>query len=252
MMMLRLLRVGLHLCVGLWTCAVVFPWVAAKGREKRIQRWSLQLISICGVSVETQFDPSAKSDLQPAPKALIVANHVSWLDIFVINSIRPCRFVAKSDIRDWPVLGWLCEKAGTIFIARGSIRDVRRIFAGMVKSIHEGEHVAFFPEGTTAKQGDVLPFHANLFEAAIDAEVPVQPYAIRYIDAQGNLHEAADFVGDMSFIDSMIAIARARRMIAQLVMLPTIDTVGESRRALAVTARQSIATALDKSLRATY
>jgi len=236
----RLLRVFIHLLVGLWTCAVVFPWAGPAGRERRVKRWSMQLIAICGVRVEILHDADAK----PAPKALIVANHVSWLDMFVINSLHPCRFVAKSDIRDWPLIGWLCAKTGTIFIARGKVRDVRRIFEGLVASIHAGEHVAFFPEGTTAAQGAILPFHANLFEAAIDAEVPVQPYALRYVDAQGRLHAAADFIGDMSFAQSVIAISRARQITAQLILLPAIETAGAHRRDLADAARHSIAAAL--------
>ncbi len=103
---------------------------------------------------------------------------------------QPCRFVAKSDIRDWPLIGWLCDKAGTVFIARGKQRDVRRIYQGLVTSIRAGERIAFFPEGTTVGQGTLLPFHANLFEAAIDA-VPVQPYALRYVDQDGRLHGAS-------------------------------------------------------------
>lgn len=240
MLAYRLLRVSVHLLVGLFICAVVFPWIEAAGRERHIKRWSMQLIAMCGVQVEIRHDAGA----QPAPKALIVANHVSWLDIFVINSLHPCRFVAKSDIRDWPLIGWLVAQAGTIFIARGKLRDVRRIFEGVVASIHAGEHVAFFPEGTTAAQGTILPFHANLFEAAIDADVPVQPYALRYVDAQGKLHAAADFIGDMSFVQSVIAISRARHITAQLILLPVIETAGAHRRDLADAARRSIAAAL--------
>jgi 1-acyl-sn-glycerol-3-phosphate acyltransferase len=236
----RLLRICWHLLMGLWICALVFPLLAAEGRRERIKHWSIQLLAICGVGVKIQFD----SGTRPAPKALIVANHVSWLDIFVINSLHSCRFVAKSDIRDWPLLGWLCAKAGTVFIARGRMRDVRRIFEGLVTSIQAGERVAFFPEGTTAPQGSLLPFHANLFEAAIDAQVPVQPYALRYLDAQGKLHAAADFIGDMSFVQSLFTILRARHMTAQLILLPPIETGGAHRRELADASRRAIAAAL--------
>lgn len=238
----RLLRVVLHLIAGLLTCALIFPLINAAGREARIQRWSAKLLAICGVKVEIS------RNAQPAPHALVVANHVSWLDIFVINSLHPCRFVAKSDIRDWPLIGWLCEKTGTIFISRGRVRDVRRIYEGLVASLHAGEHVAFFPEGTTAVQGTLLPFHANLFEAAIEAQVPIQPYAVRYVDAHGNLHAAADFVGDMTFVQSMLTILKSGGMTARLITLPAIPVVGTPhRRELAVAARQSIADALGYS-----
>ena len=100
---------------------------------------------------------------------------------FAPDSIQTCQFVAKSDIRDWPLIGWLCEKGGTIFIARGKQRDVRRIFQGLVTSIEAGARVAFFPEGTTAAQGSILPFHANLFEAALDAKVPVHTPCVTWM-----------------------------------------------------------------------
>lgn len=239
MIVFQLLRVFLHLFSGLWTCAVVFPCTDRAGRDLRIQRWSLQLLKICSVRLEIRYADSAI----PPPHALIVANHISWLDVFVINALGPCRFVAKSDIRDWPLIGWLCTQAGTVFIARGRQRDVRRIYQGLVDSIRAGERIAFFPEGTTARQGELLPFHANLFEAAIDA-VPVQPYALRYLDDDGQLQPAVDFVGDMTFAQSMIAILKAGRITAELVSLVPIDSSNTDRRALAQAAREAIAASL--------
>ncbi len=239
----RILRVCFHLIVGLWSCALIFPLTDAAGRAWRIKHWSLKLVTICGVQVQIKQLPGA----QPDARALLVANHVSWLDIFVINTVDSCRFVAKSDIRDWPLIGWLSDKAGTIFISRGRVRDVRRIFEGLVASLLAGERVAFFPEGTTSTQGVVLPFHANLFEAAIDANVPVQPCALRYVDDKGNLHAAVDFIGDMSFAQSMILILRARKITAQLILLPTIETAGAHRRDLALASRRAIAEALGYS-----
>lgn len=236
----RLLRVIAHLCIGLWICALIFPFADAGGRAARVKRWSIKLLALCRVRVEVNPQAAART----ASRALIVANHVSWLDIFVINTLHPCRFVAKSDIRGWPLIGWLCDKAGTIFIARGSLRDVRRIFENLVASLRAGEHVAFFPEGTTARQGMLLPFHSNLFEAAIDARVPIQPYALRYVDANGDLHPAADFVGNMSFVQSVLAILRAGPIAAQLLPLASIETHGAHRRELAIATHDAIAAAL--------
>ncbi len=176
--------------------------------------------------------------------ALVVANHVSWLDIFVINSLHPCRFVAKSEIRAWPVLGWLVAQAGTVFIARGSRRELRHTFKGIVSSLELGRRVAFFPEGTTAAQGSLLPFHANLFEAAIDAKVMVQPYALEYLDAHGALHPSVDFVGDMSFAASIVAILSGGAVRARLACLPAFDARGAHRRELAASARAAVAQAL--------
>jgi 1-acyl-sn-glycerol-3-phosphate acyltransferase len=235
---LHLLRVMLHLLQGLATCALVFPLAGPAMRERRIRNWSRKLLAICGVRLVV------KGAISDSP-ALIVSNHVSWLDIFAVNTCKPCRFVAKSDIRDWPLLGWLCERAGTIFIARGRQRDVRRIFQGLVQSIHAGERVAFFPEGTTALQGTVLPFHANLFEAAIDAGVPVQPYALRYLDRNGQPHPAVEYVGDTTFVQSMRMILRRRDITAELLVLPAISSAGAHRRDLALAAHDAIAGALE-------
>ncbi len=241
MPILPLARLALHLAVGLYKCAVLFPFLDDASRNRRIQHWSRQLIAICGVKLT--LNNVAQSDA--VSPALIICNHISWLDIFVINTIHPCRFVAKSDIRDWPLIGWLCDKSGTIFIARGRQRDVRRIYAGLVTSIHNGERVAFFPEGTTAAQGTVLPFHANLFEAAIEAQVPVQAYALRYLDQQGRLHPAADFIGEMTFFQSVVMIMRNRPLHAELIRLPAMSTAGAHRRELAQAMHAAIDTALN-------
>jgi 1-acyl-sn-glycerol-3-phosphate acyltransferase len=230
----------LHLITALWTCAVIFPFTDEDGRNWRIRHWSRQLLALFRIKVElVQLGAP-----QEGQRALIVANHISWLDIFVIDSFYPSRFVAKSDIRDWPVLGWLCAAAGTVFIARGKMRDVRRIFENLVTSIQKGQRVAFFPEGTTATQGTLLPFHANLFEAAIDAKLPVQPYALRYVDEEGRFSHTVDFVGETTFVQSMMMILRGGKVTAQVIVLPTISTDGAHRRDLALAAHGVIANAL--------
>lgn len=230
---LRVLRLIVHLFAGMATCAFVFPFIGYTKRQVHIQRWSAKLVAICGVEI-------AMYDVASTSHALIVSNHISWLDIFVINALQPCRFVAKSDIRSWPLIGWLCAKTGTIFISRGKARDVRRIYQELVASIQQGERVAFFPEGTTAGQGTILPFHPNLFEAAVDASVPIQPYALRYVDRDGQLHEAVDFTGDITFVESMLTIFKARPIRAELMQLPLIETDGVHRRALANQTRIAI------------
>jgi len=239
---LRLARVIVHLVAGLATSALVFPLASKSLRERLTRRWSRKLLALCRVSVE-------QAEGAPALEhALIVANHVSWLDIFVINALHPCRFVAKAEIRSWPVLGWLAAAAGTVFIARGNRRELRHIFKGLVTVLEGGQRVAFFPEGTTALQGEVLPFHANLFEAAIDARIPVQPYALSYVDAQGALHRSVDYVGDTTFVDSMFAILQGPPVIARLAPLAPIDATGAHRRELAQAAQDAVAAALRRDM----
>ena len=172
----RLARVMLHVFKGMAICATVFPWIGQEQRNGHIRRWSTRLLGLCNVTVEL-----AAGSAPALEHCVVVANHVSWLDIFVVHSLHPSHFVAKAEIRSWPLAGWLAEKAGTVFIARGNRRDLRHIFKGLVTSLEQGERVAFFPEGTVAHQGQVLPFHANLFEAAIDAgdQSSVQLHASR-------------------------------------------------------------------------
>jgi 1-acyl-sn-glycerol-3-phosphate acyltransferase len=235
----RLARVILHLLAGLATCALVFPWAGPALRARLTRRWSRRLLQRCRVSVEQ--GPGAPA----LEHAMIVANHVSWLDIFVINSLHPCRFVAKAEIRAWPVLGWFARCAGTVFIARGDRRGLRHIFKGLVEVLRQGQRVAFFPEGTTARQGTLLPFHANLFEAAIDAQVPVQPYAVAYVDAAGGHHAGVDYVGETTFARSFIAILSGAPVRARLTCLAPIAAAGAHRRELAQAAHDAIAQALE-------
>jgi 1-acyl-sn-glycerol-3-phosphate acyltransferase len=243
----RLARLVLHLLQGLATCALVFPWAGVPLRERLVRRWSARLLRICRVELESG---DGAGERQAALRhALIVSNHISWLDIFVINSLHPCRFVAKAEIRAWPVLGWLVAQAGTVFIARGSRRDLRHIFKGLVDALAQQQRVAFFPEGTTASQGSLLPFHANLFEAAIDAGVPVQPVALAYLDAQGGWHPAVDYTGETTFGDSVLRILGGAPVRARLACLAPIGTDGAHRRELALAAHDAIAAALDATTR---
>jgi 1-acyl-sn-glycerol-3-phosphate acyltransferase len=236
---LRLARVFLHVLWGMAICATVFPWIGQDRRNGHIRRWSTRLLRMCNVTVEQGAGGAAVLE-----RAAVVANHVSWLDIFVIHSLHPCHFVAKAEIRGWPLAGWLAEKAGTVFIARGNRRDLRHIFKGLVHSLERGERVAFFPEGTTAAQGSLLPFHANLFEAAIDAKVPVQPFALSYRDPAGASHPSVDFIGETSFAESIMLILNGPPVQARLAILPPIATVGAHRRDVAEAAHQAVAAAL--------
>ena len=236
----RIARLVLHLVQGLATCALVFPWASDSLRERLIQRWSARLLGICRVRLERV--PGEDS----LAHALIVANHISWLDIFVINAVHPCRFVAKAEIRAWPVVGWLVAQAGTVFIARGNRRDLRHIFKGLVEALGRRRRVAFFPEGTTGTQGALLPFHANLFEAAIDAAVPVQPVALAYVDGRGAWHPAVDYTGETTFVDSVVHILGGEPVVARLACLAPIPAAGAHRRELAQAAHDAIAAKLEQ------
>ena len=237
----RLARVIVHLLAGLATCALVFPWAGRPLRDAATRRWSRRLLAICKVRVEAAPGSAALDH------ALFVANHVSWLDIFVLNSLYPCRFVAKAEIRKWPLLGWLAAGAGTVFIARGNRRELRHIFKGIVSVLEQGERVAFFPEGTVGAQGSVLPFHANLFEAAIDARVAVQPCALAYLDEAGGWHHGVDYTGDVTFTDSIVTILKGPPVRARVACLTPLAGSGAHRRELAQAAQDAIQDALSQA-----
>lgn len=238
-------RIAVQLLIGLFTCAFIFPFSSPAARQRRVQKWSRRLTSICHLDVEFVDAGGASSLVREGGGEMVVSNHISWLDIYVINSFTPCHFVAKSEIRQWPLIGWLSARAGTIFISRGKRADVRRIFTDMVARIHAGDRVGFFPEGTTSAQGQLLPFHANLFEAAIHAEVPIQPLAIRYLRSDGTGYEdAATFIGDTTFAQSVMRILSVKHVKVQLLILPQLATQGAHRRELAAQAQASIANAL--------
>lgn len=244
MIVLRIARVIVHLLYGLLLCALVFPFAAPAQHSAVIRRWSAGLLTLCQVKVRLQDAAGRPLNSLPETHALIVSNHISWLDIFAINAARPCHFVAKADIRGWPLVGWLCARGGTIFIARGQKSALRDAYRQIVRDLGAGGRIAFFPEGTTAAQAALLPFHSNLFECAIEAEVAVQPYALRYLTPAGGLHPEVEFVGDTTFVQSMIRILRTGPIVAEVIVLPAIPTQKQHRRALAEAARQQIAAAL--------
>lgn len=237
---LRLLRVLVHVGEGLITCALLFPLVSGARRDRLVARWSRRLLTICRVELAPHGMPLAH--------ALVAANHVSWLDIFVINAVAPSHFVAKAEIRAWPVLGWLTAQAGTVFIARGSRRALRHTFKGIVDQLEQGARVAFFPEGTTAAQGTLLAFHANLFEAAIDAGVPVQPLALVYLDAAGAPHPGVDFTGAVTFGASLLTILGGPPVQARLQWLAPVAGRDAHRRDLSAATRVAIAGAIAQTI----
>ena len=116
---------------------------------------------------------------------LVAANHVSWLDIFAMSAVYPSSFIAKQEIKDWPVLGKMGQNAGTVFINRNSRRDVEPINQAICAALKAGQNVSFFPEARTSLGLDILSFKAALFQSAIDADAPVQAVTLRYYDDAG-------------------------------------------------------------------
>lgn len=236
----RSLRFLIHLCYGL-SLAIIYPHLSLKQQKYLLQRWSSELLQILNVQLCLPAEFSA-ADLS---SGLVVSNHVSWLDIFVLNTLIPMRFVAKSEVRQWPILGWLSERAQTLFIERGSPRSAARINQEMVGRLKQGESFAVFPEGTTSIGLTVLNFHSSLFQPAIEANVPVTPITLRYQNNVGAFSSVAAFIDDLSFGTSLWRILNTRALHVQLCILDPIPSVAKDRRTLAQLSQQSIATALE-------
>lgn len=171
---------------------------------------------------------------------MLVANHVSWLDIFVIDSVVPARFVAKSEIRGWPLLGWLCERSGTLFLHRARRRDMARINSEVSTALLAGDVFAVFPEGTTTDGSTVLKFHSSLIAPARVAHASVQPVAIRFQRADGSLCLEAAYDGDKSLWDALLMMTTQRVIEAHVWFLPVIANADQHRRELAADAREAI------------
>ena len=155
----------IHLVSAILKCAI-FPVLPGKLRKKLVQRWCIRLLRILKVKVVIHGDPSTLFGAQPY---LLVANHISWLDIHIINSIRPVIFVAKADVSKWPIFGYLANMLGTIFLKREKLSDIKRVIQLMKDKFANQEVVAIFPEGTSSDGKEVLPFKSNLFESIFES-----------------------------------------------------------------------------------
>ena len=232
----RACRLALHIGYGL-ALALVYPRLTPALRRRILQRWSCDLLHILNVRLETTGHPAPTH-------GLVVSNHISWLDIFVLNAVVPMRFVAKSEVRFWPLIGWLCDRAGTLFIERGNARAAARINTQLGTLMQQGACLAVFPEGTSTDGAHVAHFHASLLQPAIDAGTPLHPVALRYADAGGTRSTAAAYFGDISFGDSLWTLLNTPVLHVRVAALPPLNAAAFERRELARLAHGHIAAAL--------
>ena len=233
---LRAPVVSLWVLCGLATIGLVFPWVGRSGRLALKKHWSRVLLGICGVRTRIEGEPVR------AGAVLWAVNHVSWLDIFVLNVVRATAFVAKQEIRHWPLIGWLAAGADTIFIERGYRHAVHRAGQAMKLRFSRHQPVGLFPEGTTSDGFDVLNFYGNLFEPAREPDVTIQPVALRYYH-QGQRSALPAFVGEESLVQNLWRLLGATGVSVELVFLPPIGSPDQDklpRAELAKSARHAI------------
>jgi 1-acyl-sn-glycerol-3-phosphate acyltransferase len=234
---IRCLRLILHFAWIAIGTAINYPRSDQEQRADFKRRWSKQILSILSIRIDAQA-PDAP------PGSLIVANHVSWLDIFAIHSLRPAAFISKAEIRQWPFFGWLAAQNDTVFLRRGSHGHARIVNTEIDTLLNAGMDVAIFPEGTTTDGTHLLGFHAALLQPAIETGRPILPLAISYHDAQGNISLAPSFAGETTLLQCLSAILANRSLTVRLMPAPTIETVGRTRRELSQTAHFAIATRL--------
>lgn len=223
----RLLRAVLHGLHGVLIVLLRFPSLDRAGRRQRVQWWSAKMLRCLGAELRVQgeFRPGAK---------LIVANHVSWLDIMAVHAVHPqARFVSKADVKAWPLVNRLVDAGDTLYIEREKRRDALRVVHQMAEAMAAGDTVAVFPEGTTGPGPQLLPFHANLLQAAIAQATPVQPVVLRYADAATAFSTAAQYIGETTLAQSLWRLASARGLVVHVQVLPAMGTAHADRRALA-------------------
>lgn len=224
--MLKLPRVVLRLALvvpwillGLLCVGLVYPLMKAPARAWLNRFWSRRLMAMCGIRVAVAGQPLL------AGPVLWVANHVSWIDIFVVNSVRATAFVAKSEIRHWPLIGWLAAGAGTLFIERGQRHAVHAVSEAVQARFRQGAAVGLFPEGTTTEGDTLRPFHASLFEPARTADVAIQPVVLRFLQ-HGRRSPLAAFVGEETLAANLWRVLGAGGLAVEVEFLPTLDTHG--------------------------
>jgi len=230
----RLALTLVHLVHGLAVMRLRFASLDAAGRQARIRWWSATLLRRLGVGLTVHGVPRPGA-------TLLVSNHVSWLDIAAIHAAAPqARFVSKSDIRHWPLVGRLVAGAGTLFIERESKRDALRVVHQVAEALRAGDMVAVFPEGTTGAGRQLLPFHANLLQAAIATETPVQPVVLRFHQPERAFSPVAEFLGQTTLVQSMWRMASAQGLQVEVQLLDAERTAHADRRALAAHLRERI------------
>ncbi len=236
----RAARAGLHVVEGVVTTYAVFPFVDLSRRREIVRRWSARLLRI--LRVEARFHGMPEGGL--AGNLLIVANHVSWLDIFVLLALSPARFVGKAEIRRWPVVGRLAANVGTLFVERERRRHAHSINRDAASALARGDIVAIFPEGTTTDGTTLLPFKSSLLQPIVDAEGHVQPIAIRYRDPEGAPSDAPAYVGDTTFVASFWRVTAEPALVAHAHVALALPARARRRRELAREAEAVIRTAL--------
>lgn len=236
----RLLRVTLHVLGGLWTIRTQFGRLPHAQCQLIVGAWSRRMLAIMGIALDVQGQAPQRGPV------LQVANHISWLDILVMNAAHPSRFVSKADAQHWPLLGSLISGAGTLYIERENRRDALRVVHRMAERLREGDVVSVFPEGTTGDGAQLLPFHANLLQSAISAHAPVQPVALRYLQRDSaEPHPGPVYIGEDTLVASVWRTLKSDTLRAVVRFGEAQSAAGRERRSWSDELRRALQAELD-------
>lgn len=232
----RITRVFIHTIIGLIIASIFLPFLAKNTKLALIKWWCGGLLRAFHIKVVTfgELPPSTTTGV------MFVANHISWSDIHALNSKIALRFIAKAEIRSWPVFGYLVEKANTLFIDRSKKQEAAKIVNITAASLKAGDNLCFFPEGTTTDGKQVLPFKSSVLQAAIAANSRIWPVAIRYVNSDGSININVAYAGETSLIDSMHQVIKQKNTLVELHFLSPIDSAGKDRRHLTQAAYDAI------------
>lgn len=225
---LTAIQLILHIIKGLIIITFSFPNKNCIQKNKAIQLWSEQLAAI----LQIRICVSGELRNYRPKNQMIVANHISWFDIFGINTIHAARFIAKSDVEEWPIINRLCKAAGTFFINRNKIRDAKRVNLQITEALLAGGITAFFPEGTTTNGKEINPFKTSLLQPAISSNGSIQPIYLNYTDRYNKHTAIAAYTQETTLLDSIWKIIRADGIKMHIDILPSIKTNNLSRTEL--------------------
>jgi 1-acyl-sn-glycerol-3-phosphate acyltransferase len=214
---------------------LVLPVLPYSARSRLVHWWSKNLLAIFSIDLIVHGPQELFTHKK---SSLVVSNHISWIDIHVINAISPVIFVAKSDVASWPIFGWVARKIGTIFIVREKLSDIKRVLNLMHQYLSQNKKICIFPEGTSTDGKTVLNFRSNLFQAAINANVDVLPICIQYKEG-GQYSDVTAFIGDMGLVDSIKKMMGSSKIEVHVHILDPISEL-DTRHNLASQAHQHI------------
>lgn len=242
MMLIKYLKVLHAFIMAFWILSIKFPRQSPEQKFLEIQNWSRQMLRVLSIDLESAAQSTQCLTTQPR---LLVANHVSWLDALVIQAVQPSVFVAKLEVKNWPIVGRIATACGVIYVKRGSPISSKRMVNDVAQALRNGSCVAGFPEGTSTAGATVNHFHANIFEAAIENVIAVQPVALRYTHPiTGDHCTKAAFIGEIGFLQSLHQVISANGIVAKISMGELLSPQGHTRRSLAQLSHRTISAQL--------